>query len=81
MVRVLVQAFLDTELWNVRHVQSIPGDDDPEAVIAVQQGEAREEVTLWVSEVDRQPTFARSQHVILELIRTVSNGEVREVGR
>lgn len=34
-VRVLVQEFLDTEIWNVRHVQCIPGDDDPEAVIAV----------------------------------------------
>jgi hypothetical protein len=80
-VRAIVQALLSAQIWDVRHVRNIPGDDDPEAIIAVQRGDGREEVILWVSEIDKRPSFAEAQQAILDLIRTVSSGEVLEVGR
>jgi hypothetical protein len=77
----VARALLRGQVWNVRHVRAIPGDDDPEVRIAVQSGDSLAEVILWVSEVNHRPAFADAQRSLIELIREVSRGEVLEVGR
>lgn len=80
-VKIVARALLDAQLWTVQHLRSIPGEDDPEARIAVQKGGESAVAVLWVSEVKDVAAFAEAQKVLLDLIWQVSGGEVLEVGR
>ena len=79
-VQEVARALIDARIWDVHHVRSLPGDDDPESRIAVRKGDTQQTVALWVSEIGERPAFAEAQEAILNLIRAVSRGEVLEVG-
>lgn len=80
-VKNVARGLLSARVWEVRHVRSIPGDDDPEVRIAIQHGDSIAQAVLWVSELKERPAFTEAQKPLLELIHQVSRGEVLEVGR
>lgn len=79
--QTLASAMLKERLWEVTHPRPHPGEDDPPAIIEVETPEQTFAVTLWVSEIRLCPAFGRVQTRILDLIHTLSSGEVLESGR
>lgn len=79
--QALARAILDERLWEVAHVRQRPGEDDPPAIVEVETPEQMFTVKLWVSEIRLCPAFGRVQTRILDLVRTLSSGEVLESGR
>jgi hypothetical protein len=80
-VEELVRALKEARIWEATHVRTKPGEDDPEASIAVEGAGQEERVALWVSEIRESPPFARAQQALLALIRRLSGGEVLEGGQ
>lgn len=80
-VQAIAAAWRDARLWDVRHLRSKPGDDDPEAILALEAGDTRSEAVLWVSEVPSSEPFRRAREPLLELIQELSDGQVLEYGR
>lgn len=80
-VQALVGEMLRVRLWEVEHVTSERGLDNPEARIEVRAGGAGFAAVLWVSEIDDVPPFDEIQEQVLALVRRVSDGAVLEVGR
>jgi hypothetical protein len=80
-VRAVAAAWREARLWEVRHVRSKPGDDDPEAILALDAGGCRSEVVLWISEVPSSEPFQRAGVPLLDLIQELSDGQILEYGR
>lgn len=80
-VEQLVRKLLEVEIWNVTDVFDKPGEDDPQAVIAVEINSQRFETVLWVSEIRHCPPFEQAQQALLFFLRGVSSGEILEIGR
>ena len=80
-VQEVVRTMLSVRLWEVKHVFSERGRDNPEARIVVTCGEQTFPVVLWVMEIDDVPAFDEVQEKILKLVRRVSDDEVEEPGR
>lgn len=80
-VQALVLTMLDVEFWDVTHVSSERGLDNPEVRVEVTAGGKSFPVVLWATEIDDVPAFDTVQEEILALVRQVSDGEVLEVGR
>ena len=80
-VRAVAAAWREAQLWEVEHQRSKPGEDDPEAILALETGGRRSEVVLWVSEVPSSDAFQRAREPLLELIQELSDGEILEYGR
>ena len=55
-----------TRIWEVSHHRSKPGDDDPEAMLAMEAVTA--EVVLWISR-SASERFRRAREPLLELIQ------------
>lgn len=80
-VAELVTALQQAGVWEVRHIRSRPGEDDPEASLTLESGGTTTRVALWVSEIRESPQFTQAQQALLPLIRRLSNGEVLEGGQ
>ena len=80
-VQALVREIVRVRLWEVDHVVRDRGRDNPETRIDVRVGEDGFSAVLWVSEVDDVPPFDEIQQQILALARSLSDGDVLEVGR
>lgn len=80
-VEALAQAMIAVQIWEVKHIRSKPGEDDPQAIIGVKTGQQNFQVVLWVSEISKSPPFVEVQKHILDLVHEVSNGEVLEIGQ
>jgi hypothetical protein len=80
-VRAVAAAWRGARLWEVEHLRSKPGEDDPEAILALETGGRRSAVVLWVSEVRTSEPFQRAREPLLELIQELSDGEILEHGR
>jgi len=80
-VAVVVRKLQESCIWEVRHVHPRPGEDDPEAIIAVEAAGKRDQVVLWVSEIGECPPFAKAQAPLLALVHELSKGEVLESGQ
>ena len=80
-VRAVAAAWREAQLWEVEHQRSKPGEDDPEAILALETGGRRSEVVLWVSEVPSSDAFQRAREPLLELIQELSDGQILEYGR
>lgn len=80
-VHELVRTMLSVKLWEVKHISTERGLDNPEARIIITSGKESFPVVLWVSEIDEVPAFDEVQEKILTLVRRVSGGEVLEIGR
>jgi hypothetical protein len=80
-VRAVAAAWREARVWEVEHLRSKPGEDDPEAVLALETGGRRSDVVLWVSEVPSSEPFQRAREPLLELIQELSDGQILEYGR
>lgn len=80
-VRAVAAAWREARVWEVEHQRSKPGEDDPEAILALETGDRRSEVVLWVSEVPASDAFQRAREPLLELIQELSDGAILEYGR
>jgi hypothetical protein len=80
-VRAAAAAWREARLWEVEHQRSKPGEDDPEAILALDAGGRRSDVVLWISEVPSSEAFQRAREPLLELIQELSDGQILEYGR
>ena len=80
-VRAVAAVWREVRLWEVAHQRSKPGEDDPEAVLALRTGPRRSAVVLWVSEVPSSEAFQRAREPLLDLIQELSDGQILEFGR
>ena len=80
-VRAVAAAWREARVWEVEHLRSKPGEDDPEAVLALEAGNRRSAVVLWVSEVPSSDAFQRAREPLLVLIQELSDGQILEYGR
>ena len=80
-VQQVVTALQETRFWEVQHIKTHPGEDDPEASIAVTAGGDSFQVTLWVSEIRHSPIFNKAQQLLLALVHEISGGQVLENGQ
>src|SRR4051794_10706665 len=64
-VIVVARELQSARVWEVSHVHPRPGEDDPEAIIAVEAADKRAQVVLWVSEIGECPPFAQVQAALL----------------
>ncbi|MBZ0304317.1 MAG: hypothetical protein K8J31_31565 [Anaerolineae bacterium] len=80
-VENLARSMIEQRLWEVQHVRSKPGEDDPLVSIQVATPANRAEVLLWISEVRQVAAFAAVQAELLDLIHSLSNHEILEGGR
>jgi hypothetical protein len=79
--RAIAATWRDASVWEVRHQRSKPGDDDPEAILALEAGDRRSEVVLWVSEIPSSERFRRAREPLLDLLGELSDGQILEFGR
>jgi hypothetical protein len=80
-VRAVAATWREARVWEIHHQRSKPGEDDPEAVLALQAGARRSEVVLWVSEVPSSEAFQRAREPLLKLIQELSDGQILEFAR
>jgi hypothetical protein len=80
-VRAVAAAWRAARLWDVEHQRAKPGEDDPEAILALETGGRRSDVVLWVSEVPSSEPFRRAREPLLELVQELSDGQILEYGR
>lgn len=80
-VERLAALFLESRIWEARHLRQTPAMDDPRATIGVESGGQASEVALWASEIPDSPPFAEAQRELLALIHDLSTGEILEGGR
>lgn len=80
-VQEITRGMQDVRLWDVEHLRTKSGEDDPDAIMGIQTRSGRSEVVRWVSEISQSPAFSEVQDKLLLLIHEVSDGEVLESGR
>ncbi len=80
LVIELVEIILKKKIWEIKHINPNPADDDAEAIISVQEKNNVFSAVLWISEIRNVEEFKEVINVIIKIIRDISHNKILESG-
>ena len=79
-VAELVDFILKKKIWEIKHINPNPADDDAEVIITVRETNNTCRTVLWISEIKDVEPFKEVVNKIIAIIRDISNDEILESG-